>query len=182
MKKYQFVNYRGKLIERSELPEYIKGIREFYAKAQRKKTIKKHINLKKLKWYVTITFDPKKKDRFSNNQRALTQLLRRHGLDWYLIAEFHKDGAIHYHGFLSDKPGVFKHFGRDRRGRNSWICEPISKNYGNNWCYPIISQKMINYVVKYATKQGNKALYSRIKLNEFEKKCYELFGDLCKFI
>lgn len=181
MKKYYFVNYRGKLIERSELPEYIKGIREFYAKAQRKKTIKKHINLKKLKWYVTITFDGTKKERGLTHQRALTKILRYYGIDYYLIAEFHKDGAIHYHGFLSDKQGLFKHFGRDRKGRNFWICEPINKNYGYTWCYPLVNRQMINYVVKYATKQGNKSLYSRIKLNEFEQKCYNLFGNLTKF-
>ena len=181
MKKYYYVNYRGKWIEKSELPEYIKGIREFYAKAQRKKTIKKHINLKKLKWYVTITFDPKKKDRYSTNQGALTRLLRRYEVAYYLIAEFHKDGAVHYHGFLSDKQGLYKHIGKDKYGRNYWNFIPLEKNYGITRCYPLVNNKTINYVVKYATKQGNKSLYSRIKLNEFEQKCYNLFGNLTKF-
>lgn len=181
MNKKQYVRVNGIILERSELPEYLEGLKKYRAKARRKETIKKHIKLKRLKWYVTITFDGQKKERGVTHQHALTELLRYHGLDYYLVAEFHKDGAIHYHGFLSDQKDLFKHFGRDRRGKNFWICEPINKNYGFTWCYPIINHKMVNYVVKYATKQGNKSLYSRIKLNEFEKKCFELFGNLANF-
>ena len=178
MKKYHLVKYNGLIMEWHELPGYIEELKKYRAKARRKETIKKHIKLKKLKWYVTITFDPKKKDRFSTNQEALTRLLRRYGIDYYLVAEFHKDGAIHYHGFLSDKKGIYKYFGRDKRGKPVWICKPLDKNYGLTRCYYLINNKMINYVVKYAVKQGNKALYSRIKLNEIEQKCYNLFGSL----
>lgn len=182
LKRYAFEEYNGRLIERSELPEYVKTLKEHRARARRKETIRKHVRLKDLKWYVTITFDPKKKDRFSKNAHSLTELLRWHRFEYYLIPEYHEDGAIHYHGFLSDKKGAFKYFGQDKKGRHFWTCEPLTKNYGINRCYYLINAKMINYVSKYAVKQGSRALYSRIKANHIERRCVELFGDLAKFV
>ncbi len=57
--------------------------------------------------FVTLTFDPKMIDRYSYSDivRKLSQWLdnrvRRIGLRYILVPEFHKDGAVHFHGFMN---------------------------------------------------------------------------------
>lgn len=65
-------------------------------------------------WFVTLTLDQEKIDRY--DVKTITRKLsawcdnqvRRHGLRYVLIPERHKDGAIHFHGFMSwDGEGDF---------------------------------------------------------------------------
>lgn len=59
-------------------------------------------------YFVTLTLDPEKVDRY--DPKAVTKKLnnwldnrvRRDGLKYVLVPEFHKDGAIHFHGFIND--------------------------------------------------------------------------------
>lgn len=65
-------------------------------------------------YFVTLTLDPAKINRYDAKTvvRKLSQWAdnqaRRHGLRYVLVPERHKDGAIHFHGFMSwpDKPPV----------------------------------------------------------------------------
>ena len=58
-------------------------------------------------YFVTLTLDPEKIDRY--NGAAVTKALgtwcdnmvRRNGLRYILVPEQHKDGAFHFHGFMS---------------------------------------------------------------------------------
>lgn len=60
------------------------------------------------RFFVTLTLDPAKVDRYDIS--AVTRKLnvwldnqvRRHGLVYLLVAERHKDAAIHFHGFFND--------------------------------------------------------------------------------
>lgn len=58
-------------------------------------------------FFVTLTFDQEKIDRYSYSDivRKLSQWLdnrvRRCGLRYILVPEFHKDGAVHFHGFMN---------------------------------------------------------------------------------
>lgn len=58
-------------------------------------------------YFVTLTLDPKKIDRYDGAAitKALGQwcdnMVRRHGLRYVLVPERHKDGAFHFHGFMS---------------------------------------------------------------------------------
>lgn len=60
------------------------------------------------RYFVTLTLDGGKVERY--DVRAVTKKLnawldnavRRHGLKYVLVPELHKDGAIHFHGFIND--------------------------------------------------------------------------------
>lgn len=60
------------------------------------------------KYFVTLTLDSSKVDRY--DVKLITRKLnawcdnhvRRHGLRYVLVAEKHKDGAVHFHGFFND--------------------------------------------------------------------------------
>lgn len=63
-------------------------------------------------YFVTFTLDASKVDRYDIN--AVTKKLnvwldnrvRRHGLKYVLVPELHKDGAVHFHGFVNDCLGL----------------------------------------------------------------------------
>lgn len=60
------------------------------------------------RYFVTLTLDSSKVDRY--DMKVITKKLnswcdnhvRRHGLRYVLVAEKHKDGAVHFHGFFND--------------------------------------------------------------------------------
>ncbi|MBO7435187.1 hypothetical protein J6U76_04235 [bacterium] len=62
-------------------------------------------------WFVTLTLDQEKIDRYDIGEitkklnRWLSNLVQRFGLRYVLVAERHKDGAIHFHGLVNDVPG-----------------------------------------------------------------------------
>lgn len=63
-------------------------------------------------WFVTLTLDQQKIDRY--DIKTITRKLntwldnqvRRKGLRYVLVAERHKDGAIHFHGMINDVAGM----------------------------------------------------------------------------
>ena len=58
-------------------------------------------------YFVTLTLDPARIDRYDGAAvvkalgRWADNMVRRHGLRYILVPELHKDGAIHFHGFLA---------------------------------------------------------------------------------
>lgn len=64
------------------------------------------------RYFVTLTLDPEKINRYDEKEvtRKLNTWLdnnvRRRGLAYVLVAERHKDGAIHFHGFFNDALSV----------------------------------------------------------------------------
>lgn len=63
-------------------------------------------------WFVTLTLDPDKVDRYDIREitkklnRWLDNHVRRDGLRYVLVPERHKDGAVHFHGFINEQPGL----------------------------------------------------------------------------
>lgn len=63
------------------------------------------------KWFVTLTLDAARVDRYDMREITrkfnnwLDNQVRRNGLRYVLVPERHKDGAIHFHGFVNDGPG-----------------------------------------------------------------------------
>lgn len=59
------------------------------------------------RYFVTLTFDRTRVDRWNDREvlrvtrNWLDNMVRRHGLAYVLVAERHKDGAIHFHGFFN---------------------------------------------------------------------------------
>lgn len=58
-------------------------------------------------YFVTLTLDPAKIDRYDGAAivkalgRWADNMVRRNGLRYILVPELHKDGAIHFHGFMA---------------------------------------------------------------------------------
>lgn len=61
-----------------------------------------------MRYFVTFTLDASKVDRYDIDavmrtaNRWLDNRVRRHGLQYVLVPELHKDGAIHFHGLVND--------------------------------------------------------------------------------
>ena len=64
------------------------------------------------RWFVTLTLDQDKIDRYDPKEITkklntwLDNQVRRNGLLYVLVAERHKDGAIHFHGMINEVPGI----------------------------------------------------------------------------
>ncbi len=61
-----------------------------------------------LQFFVTLTLDQQKIDRYDYSKIVkklntwLDNNVRRRGLKYVLVAEHHKDGAVHFHGLFND--------------------------------------------------------------------------------
>lgn len=61
-----------------------------------------------LQFFVTLTLDEQKIDRYDYTEIVkklntwLDNNVRRRGLKYVLVAEHHKDGAVHFHGLFND--------------------------------------------------------------------------------
>ncbi len=66
------------------------------------------VRLNDFKWFVTLTIDPHKLDSKDINEvrekvtNFLSNAKKRKDLRYILVPEFHKSGAIHFHGFIND--------------------------------------------------------------------------------
>lgn len=64
------------------------------------------------RWFVTLTLDKNKVDRYDVKKITrklnvwLDNQVRRRGLQYVLVAERHKDGAVHFHGLINEVPGL----------------------------------------------------------------------------
>lgn len=112
--------------------------------------------------FATFTFDPRKHDRYNFNSLKLTMLRwlnnqrRTHSpaLQYLIIPEFHKDGAIHFHALLKNYNGRVNRTGkRTRKGKNEVFNLPSFRG-GFTTASPINEniEAVAEYVSKYITK------------------------------
>ena len=132
-----------------------------------------------LNLFVTLTVSPEKHDRkdYDSIVRHVGQWLdnrvRRRGLAYVLVPERHKDGAIHFHGFLNSSACRLSNSGlkRDARGNFRADVEPNRKGkviynledfdigfttalrLGSSWDD---RRKAVNYCLKYMGKDSEK--------------------------
>lgn len=108
--------------------------------------------------FCTFTFSPKKYDRYNFNVlkdvmiRWLNNQRRAHspGLQYLVIPEFHKDGAIHFHALLKNYRGRLK----QGKGKNSNVFNLPSFRGGFTTCSKMDDnhEAVAQYVSKYITK------------------------------
>lgn len=136
------------------------------------------------RYFVTLTLSPEKVDRY--NVKEITKKLnawldnqvRRNGLQYVLVAERHKDGAVHFHGLVNEAPelvpsGTWKVPGHKRpikprseaqrrewaaRGPEAGFCEVFNWpgwRYGFSTAIPLYGdyRAAVAYVCKYIRKQ-----------------------------
>jgi hypothetical protein len=133
-----------------------------------------------LPYFVTFTLDQEKLDRYDPAQviRKLSQWLdnrvRRAGLQYIIVPEWHKDGAIHFHGLINDAlprvdsgtvipPGGGKpRKPRTKKQRAHWLADGGQIVYSlPDWSLGFSTaievkgdyHQTVKYVCKYVTKQ-----------------------------
>ena len=113
-------------------------------------------------WFVTLTFDKARWDRYDLQARVheLMQWFQNYkrdhdGFKYLLVPEFHKDGAVHFHGLMSgidvaDQPPFTPKSIVDT-GFQCWLS--YSERYGYSTVSPVVSNIGCGfYVCKYITK------------------------------
>lgn len=136
-------------------------------------------NLDDMRYMVTLTFSAEAVDRFSYEQIVkklntfLDNSVRRNGLMYLLVAERHKDGAVHFHGIVNEglrlvDSGYFKR-GKytlsraevaDRRRGDKPIYNIKGFSFGFNSVIEITGksgkERACSYALKYITKSAEK--------------------------
>lgn len=116
------------------------------------------------RWFVTLTFDPKKV-KSSDYETAKNTLLRwcrkmrdRHGqFDYLMIPELHQSGAVHFHGLLGDIPVNFEEAANYKTGtplirHGRQVYNLTEWEYGFSDCEEIESpERAASYITKYVT-------------------------------
>ena len=113
-------------------------------------------------WFVTLTLDPAKIDRYDpvavvrKASQWLSNAVRRRGLRYVLIPEHHKDGAIHFHGFMSGDLGAVNSGRTDRGGHE--VFNLTAWPYGFSTAIRPYGDyhKAVAYCCKYLAKQDEK--------------------------
>lgn len=159
-----------------DIKKWTNDVAEVQKRSRRRKTLRDNIHYKKLTHYVTFTLKAEKQEI---NQKlvkqSITKMLRRYGIQYILVPEFHQSGAIHFHGFIDipdysliqrkiiDGKPISNKYGDD-------VMEliPLEKNFGFTDLIDITKKdeqqvsRMINYIIKYLTKENNKFMSSRL--------------------
>jgi len=111
-------------------------------------------------WFVTITLDPKKHnryvDQFINVSQWLRDVRKRQypALEYALVPEKHKDGAWHYHALLSGVPeSAMTASGKYSHGRELYIWNDAVLRWGWSTAGHIdSSERAVRYITKYMGK------------------------------
>lgn len=133
-------------------------------------------------YFVTLTLDASKVDRYDIDavvrimRTWLDNRVRRKGLLYVLVPELHKDGAVHFHGFINDalpaidSGTISRHGGKPRKPRSAkqraaWLSEGGHIVYNlPDWTLGYTTairlygkrDAAIAYVCKYITKEQQK--------------------------
>lgn len=182
--------------------EYIR-VRSF-ADAERSEKVSRNRTLKNLyydtrsnewEWFITLTFDPKKVDRYDYD--AVVKKLKNWlimcrrdcpDMKYILVPELHKDGAFHFHGLIANCDALqFVNSGvKDKSGKSIYN---IGK-YKLGWTTATrveSTEKVSKYISKYITKElcaatfGRKRYWKSRNLNQAEIVTLTLLGDLQVF-
>lgn len=114
------------------------------------------------RWFVTLTLSPDKVDRYDAAQvvRKLSNWcsnqVTRHGLQYILVPERHKDGALHFHGFFNDALEAVASGHKDKQGHE--IYNLPGWTLGFTAAIEVYGDYAgaVAYVCKYIGKQGDK--------------------------
>jgi len=149
-------------------PEQIEEDRE--ASIRKSKTkIADIVECNKWDLWLTFTFDPKKvaPDNHEEGRRRLTKWLenqqKRHGkMQYILVPEHHKSGALHFHILMQGFKGKLiegrnaKKGGtllKTKSGKQIWVVKSWSRTNGwANGVYVDNHPKLASYLTKYITK------------------------------
>ena len=124
-----------------------------------KSTIADLVLCNNFEFFCTFTFDKRKVDRYNVNacKRVMSTWLhrqRQHSpeLEYLIVPEFHKDGALHFHALISNFNGRLKDSKKMQNGRK--VYNMTGYRSGFTTAVPIDHNKaaVSNYIKKYITK------------------------------
>lgn len=136
-------------------------------------------------YFITLTFDQRKVgdrydyDNIRKHMHAFTVFLWRHGCQWLLVPELHKDGAYHYHGMIQGALSSTYRETKYNKAGEPYDCYQIDGYHkGRSDISPIVDPSRIsNYITKYVTKSalavvppGAKKYWASRGLSRPEKK------------
>jgi hypothetical protein len=147
--------------------------------------------------FVTLTLDQTKVDRYDPAAivRKLnawcSNMVQRKGLRYILVPERHKDGAIHFHGFVNNVVELVDSGHKDASGHPIMNMPEWRLGFSTAIALYDDYHKAVGYVCKYIGKQGEKpagrwyysggdlqqpdTMYANISPAELQ----EMFGDKC---
>lgn len=114
-------------------------------------------------YFVTITLDKEKIDRYDISviKKAIRTFLnnqaKRKGLVYLILPEFHKDGAIHFHGLIKGDKLNFTDSGKQTKD-GKVIYNWLDWKYGFSTAIPLTGDTsfVAKYITKYVTKDFKK--------------------------
>lgn len=113
-------------------------------------------------YFVTLTLDPAKIDRYDSKAvvRSLGQwadnMVRRHGLRYILVPERHKDGALHFHGFMAGRGLKAEDSGVEWDGRPVYNLPQWTLGFTTAQRLYGDYHAAVGYCCKYIGKQGER--------------------------
>lgn len=122
-----------------------------------------YLNESEWEYFITFTLDRQKIDRYDKESvkkymvQWLKNQVKRKGLKYLIVPEFHKDKAIHFHGLINDCGFTFIDTGKvDKVGRK--IFNVRDWRLGFTTAIELDNEKinLCKYMVKYVTKDVQK--------------------------
>lgn len=123
--------------------------------------------------FVTLTFSADIINRYDyaaiirQLNRWLDNRVRRHGLKYLLVPEFHKDGAIHFHGVMNEAALRLVFSGVKQQGKRVYNIQDFPFGFSN---VKRITGKnstlaVAKYILKYLVKSGGEKVGGRYYLH-----------------
>lgn len=157
-----------------------------------RRTIQDYVHCNDFNLFVTITFSPKKVNRYDLDMcyikmQSWLERQRRKSRDFrYLIVpEKHKDGAIHFHALVADAPFSMKKTNVIQNNRRVYNITSFRYGFTNaQFVDDDDKQKVANYIAKYITKDmvlisNRKRYWSSRNLRKplkYQNCLYDIFG------
>lgn len=122
------------------------------------------VNSSLWQFFITLTLDKTKIDRYDKkviNKKLkdwLYNMVRNYNFNYLIIPEYHKDGAIHFHGLISGDCLRLSYVGLDKKGRELYNLD--SWRLGFSSCVRLDDNRaaVSSYITKYVTKDTSKIL------------------------
>lgn len=176
IKQVGSIEHKGGANEQSEISDEAQEERTKKQSYKIKRRIRGYALANDFEWFVTLTLDPKKNDSFNyeESKKLLLKWCRymrdTYGkFDYIIIPEFHRSGAVHFHGLLGNFSANFVEATYPKSEKPMLRNERQVYNladwqYGFTDCEKIVdSEKTASYLTKYITKElmTNKEMFRK---------------------
>lgn len=117
-------------------------------------------------YFVTFTLDEQKVDRYGREEvlrvfkNWLDNTARRRDMQYLIFPEFHKDGAVHFHGIVAGRLDMRDSGHKTAYGQTIYNCENWKLGFTTAVKLDSQKSKVVSYIMKYITKE-NKRVFGK---------------------